>query len=129
MGYELNYLVWAAGLCAVIWIPYVLARSNVLGLQQSLGYPEQPAELPNWAQRAQRVHLNFLENLPIFAILVLVGHVTNSFDFLTAAGAALFFWGRIAHAIVFIAGIPYLRTLMFLVSWIGMALIFFRLVT
>jgi uncharacterized MAPEG superfamily protein len=129
MEYELNYLVWSAGLCAVLWIPYVLARVNVLGLNEALGYPDAPAELPKWAQRAERVHLNFLENLPIFAVLVLAGHVTESFDTLTAAGAALFFWARIGHAIVFIAGIPYLRTLTFAVSWIGMALIFFRLVT
>lgn len=129
MGYELNYLVWIAGICGILWVPYIVARIQQQGLAAAMGYVDDPPEPPKWAQRSQRAHLNLLENLPVFAVLVLVAQLTNAFDTLTAAGAALFFWGRIAHALVFIAGIPYLRTLAFTVAWVGLALIFFRLVT
>lgn len=129
MGYELNYLIWITGICGIIWMPYVLSRVQQLGMAKAMGYADNPPEPPKWAQRSQRAHLNLLENLPIFAVLVLVAQITNSFDSLTAAGAALFFWGRIGHAIVYVAGIPYLRTLLFGASWAGLAMIFFRLVT
>ena len=42
---------------------------------------------------------------------------------MTALGAQLFFWCRLAHAVVYIAGIPYLRTLAWLVSVVGMVMI------
>jgi uncharacterized MAPEG superfamily protein len=129
MGYELNYLIWISGIAAIMWVPYILSRIQQQGLVQAMGYAENPPEPPKWAQRSQRAHLNLLESLPIFAALVLVAQLTNSFDTLTAAGAALFFWGRIAHALVFIAGIPYLRTLAFTVAWVGLVLIFYALVT
>jgi uncharacterized MAPEG superfamily protein len=129
MGYELNYLIWISGIAAIMWVPYILSRIQQQGLVQAMGYVENPPEPPKWAQRSQRAHLNLLESLPIFAALVLVAQLTNSFDTLTAAGAALFFWGRIAHALVFIAGIPYLRTLAFTVAWVGLVLIFYALVT
>lgn len=129
MGYELNYLVWISGVAAVLWVPYVLARIQQQGLVGAMGYVENPPEPPKWAQRSQRAHLNLLENLPVFAALVLVAQLTNSFDTLTAVGAALFFWGRIAHALIFIAGIPFLRTLAFTVAWVGLVLIFYALVT
>ena len=64
-----------------------------------------------------------VENLPAFAALVLIAYVTGV-D--AAAGAAMFFYARLAHAVVYIAGIPYLRTLAFVVSWIGMLIIFFQ---
>lgn len=118
------YLALSAALCAVLWIPYILARVNTWGLMQALGYPENPPALPGWAQRSHRAHLNMVENLPIFAALVLVAHVAGIEGALVAWGALLFFWARVAHAVLFIAGIPVARTLAFVVSWVGLVLIF-----
>ena len=67
-------------------------------------------ELPDWVVRANRTHINLVENLPSFAALVLVAHVAGAANGTTAAAAAVFFWARLAHALVFLFGIPYLRT-------------------
>lgn len=124
MDSDLMYLTLSAALCAVLWLPYVLARIGAWGLMPTLGYPENPPALPAWAQRSHRAHLNMAENLPVFAALVLVAHIAGIEGALVAWGSLLFFWARVAHAIVHVAGIPVLRTLAFFVSWIGLLLLF-----
>jgi uncharacterized MAPEG superfamily protein len=128
MTTDLLYLTLNAGLCAVLWIPYVLSRIQTWGLVNAVGYPENPPELPAWAQRAKRVHENMVENLAPFAALVLVAQVTGAANETTALASLLFFWSRVAHAIVFILGIPWLRTLAFFAAWIGLVLIFIEII-
>ncbi len=119
---ELTYLAWSAFLCIVLWLPYVLERVQSQGLGTVLTYPENPPAPAAWAQRAQRAHLNMVENLPAFAALVIIAHLT---DANAAGGAALFFWARVVHAVVHIMGLPYIRTVAFAASWVGMLIIFF----
>lgn len=128
MTTDLFCLTLSAGLCAILWIPYILARIQTWGLINAVGYPASPPELPAWAQRATRVHANMVENLAPFAALVLVAQVAGLANEMTALGATLFFWARVAHAVVFILGIPWLRTLAFVASWVGMVIIFVQLV-
>ncbi len=59
-----------------------------------------------------------VENLPVFAALILVAHVAGEASTATATAAAIFFWARVAHAVIFWFGWPYVRTLAFAVSWI-----------
>lgn len=108
----------------MLWLPYVLERVQSQGLGNAFTYPENPPTPAAWAQRAQRAHLNLIENLPAFASLVIIAHLIGV-D--AAAGAALFFWARVAHAIVHILGISYVRTLAFAASWVGMLMIFFSI--
>jgi uncharacterized MAPEG superfamily protein len=129
MTTDLLYLGLSAGLCAVLWIPYILSRLQTWGLVNAVGYPENPPELPAWAQRATRVHLNMVENLAPFAALVLVAQAAGVANEMTAIGAQLFFWARVAHAVVFTAGIPWLRTLSFGACWLAMVLIFIEIVS
>ncbi len=129
MSDDLLYLTLSAGLCAILWVPYILSRIQQQGLANAVGYMENPPEPPDWAKRANRVHLNFVENLAPFAALVLVAHIVGLAGETTAFGAALFFWARIVHTVVFYAGIPWARTLAFAVSWVGMVMIFFEIVT
>ncbi|MEZ5668133.1 MAG: MAPEG family protein [Alphaproteobacteria bacterium] len=124
MDAELTYLALSAGLCAILWVPYVLARVFAWGLMPAMGYPKDPPALPDWAQRSYRAHMNMVENLAVFAALVLVAKLAGVTDDMVGLGALLFFWARVAHAIVFVAGIPVLRTLAFVVSWVGLLLIF-----
>lgn len=128
MPIELQYLAWSAALCAVLWAPYIVARVSAWGFVNAMGYPESPPAVPAWAKRSERVHANNVENLAPFAALVLVALLDGVSTPWTELGAALFFWGRIVHAVVYIAAIPYLRTLAFVVSWAGMVIIFAEIV-
>ena len=84
-------------------------------------------EVTGWAGRAQRAHRNLLESLVVFAIVVLVAFVAGRANETTALGADLFLWGRVAYAIVYILGIPWLRTLVWAVSVAGIVLVFSQL--
>ena len=123
MTTELFYLTLSTGMCILLWIPYILVRIQTQGIAGAMGYPDTPAAPTGWAVLSERVHMNMVENLAPFASLVLVAHVLDVSTELTVLGATLFFWGRVAHAVVFTFGIPYLRTIAFAVSWVGMILI------
>jgi uncharacterized MAPEG superfamily protein len=69
-----------------------------------------------------------LENLVLFAALVLIAVAAGKTNSSTVLGAQIFFWARLAYALVYLAGIPWLRTLTWLVSVIGLAIIFCQLV-
>ena len=114
MPTDLWMLVLSAVLCAVT--PYVgisgLARIPG-GMTWGVGNRDTSFALPPWIERARRAHTNMVENLGPFAALVLVAHVAGKADATTALGSQLFFVARVAHAGVYIVGVPYLRTLVF----------------
>jgi uncharacterized MAPEG superfamily protein len=122
MPADLMYLTWSAALCAIMWIPYILARIQAWGLTDAVGYPENPPAVPRWAARGQRAHTNMVENLVPLAALVLVGQQVGADPTTMAWGAALFFWGRVVHWIVYMAGVPWVRTLAFAVAWLGIVI-------
>jgi uncharacterized MAPEG superfamily protein len=128
MTTDLMMLVWSAVLCLVLPFVYLTGRvAREGGLTWGLGNRETPFAVPPWVGRAQRGHANLVENLPAFIILVLAAHVTGRANATTALGATLFFWGRVAHAIVYTAGIVYLRTAVFTVAAVGEVLILTQL--
>ena len=130
LSYEFRMLAYSAFLCLVLWIPYILAEIKVRGLAHVVGYPTGDySDLPDWAQRAQRAHMNLVENLAPFAALVLLANLAGQSSAATAFGAALFYWARLGHAIVHIAGVPWARTIAFTVAWIGNLIIFWEVVT
>jgi uncharacterized MAPEG superfamily protein len=124
---ELMWLVWAAALTVVQMLVAVSAATLQVGLPALAGNREGLAPCTGLAGRAQRAHHNMLESLVLFAALVLVAVVSQKTNAGTLLGAQLFFWARLAYAVVYVAGIPWLRTLVWLVSVIGLALIFFQL--
>jgi uncharacterized MAPEG superfamily protein len=124
---ELWYLVWSAALTFVLAIIAASGATLQVGLPTLAGNREQIAKMSGWAGRAQRAHLNMLENLILFAVLVLAAKAAGVSNAKTLLGAQLFFWGRIAHAILYIAGIPWARTGAWVVSIIGLLLIFWQL--
>jgi uncharacterized MAPEG superfamily protein len=124
---ELWYLIWSAAFTFVLTIIAVSGAILQVGLLTLAGNREGVAEMSGWAGRAQRAHLNMLENLILFAILVLVAKAAGVSNANTLLGAQLFFWGRVAHAIFYIAGIPWARTGAWTVSIIGLIMIFWQL--
>ena len=111
-----------------MWVPYVLARLASWGLIATVSYPENPPDVPGWARRLQRARNNMVENLVPFAALVLVAQAADVSTGMTVFGAALFFYSRLAHALVYTLGIPWVRTLTFTGGYVGMLLILVALV-
>ncbi len=123
MTTELSMLVYSALLTLLLAFPATTALILTKGLPFAAGNRDEPYELPAWAGRASRAHRNALENLPIFAALVLAAHISGATNDSTALGATLFFWSRVAHAAIYIAGVPWLRTAAFAGSLVGMLMI------
>jgi uncharacterized MAPEG superfamily protein len=124
---DLTLLVWAVVLTFVEMLVAVLGANAQLGLSTMAGNRDTAIDLTGWAGRAQRAHRNMLESLPLFIALVLVAHVANRANAMTLLGAHLFLWGRLAHWLTYLAGIPWLRSAVWLVSVIGLILIFRQL--
>jgi uncharacterized MAPEG superfamily protein len=98
------------------------------GLPDFAGNRESLPPATSWAGRAQRAHRNMLENLVLFAVLVLVTELTNKNNAMTGFGVQLFFWARVIYAIIYVIGLPWLRTGVWVISMIGLILIFLQLV-
>jgi len=125
---ELMYLVWSAALTLVLAVIAVSGATLEVGLPRLAGNRENMPEMASWAGRAARAHRNMLENLVLFAILVFAARFANISNAMTVLGAQLFFFGRLAHSVIYLAGIPWLRTAAWTVSVIGLLLILWQLV-
>jgi len=120
MTIELKLLVWSTALALIQMLIAVLAAMTQVGLMPLVGNRENLPAFEGWAGRAQRAHRNMLESLIIFAALVLVAQFAGKTNVVTALGAQLFFWGRLAYAPVYVIGIPWLRTGLWGVSFVGL---------
>lgn len=125
---ELSLLVWAVALAFAQMLVAVSGATLQVGLPSLAGNRDNLPALTGWAGRARRAHRNMLENIVLFAALVLVAHAAGISNAMTLLGAQLFFWGRLAHAVIYVAGIPWLRTAAWAVSAVGLVLIFLQLV-
>lgn len=125
---EMMMLVWAVVLTFVQMLVAVTGATLQVGLPKLAGNRENMPALAGWAGRAERAHYNMLESLVLFAALVLVAVVAGKTNATTLLGAEIFLWARVAYAIVYLAGVPWLRTGVWFVSVIGLALIFLQLV-
>jgi uncharacterized MAPEG superfamily protein len=127
---DLTYLAYSALLLGLLWIPYFVGLTIATGLPTPKTYRDPTsAELPSWVHRANRAHINNVQVFAPFAALVLIAHVTGQSNEMTAMWAMVFFWARIAHAIVHLMGIAYVRTLAFLVGFVALVGVFFEVVT
>jgi uncharacterized MAPEG superfamily protein len=123
MSPELKYLLFSVLLTFVQVLIAAAAANQVVGLKTLAGNREGLTELPGFAGRAKRAHLNMLENMALFSALVLIAAVANKTNATTAMGALIFFWARLVYAVIYLLGVPWLRTLAWFVSVIGMALV------
>jgi uncharacterized MAPEG superfamily protein len=124
MSRELFWLTLTVAMTALIWVPYILDRAMVRGLAGSMANPS-PGDVPQsaWAQRMMAAHVNAVENLVIFAPLVLIAQDLNIFSTATAFACALYFWSRLAHLVVYTLGIPVARTLAFTGGFLAQAIL------
>ena len=125
---ELTLLAWAAVLALVQAVVAVQGAMMQVGLPMLAGNREGMPEIRGWGGRAARAHRNMLENLVLFAVLVLVAVAAGKTNAMTLLGAQIFFWARVVYAPVYIVGIPWLRTGVWAVSAVGLVMIFLQLV-
>ena len=128
MNPELSLLVWCVLLAFVQVVVAVMGAQMQVGLLTLVGNREKFPEITGWGGRAARAHRNMTENLVLFAALVLAAVAADKTNAMTLLGAQLFFWARLAYAVVYLIGIPWLRTGVWAVSVVGLALIFLQLV-
>jgi len=119
MSTELKYLALTALLTGSLWIPYVVSQVVTNGFLTPPNYVDPtPRPLPPWGKRADRTYMNAVETFAPFAALVIAIQFASKNDAMTAFWAMSFFWLRVAHAIVYLAGIPYIRTLVFVLGYV-----------
>ena len=99
-----------------------------VGLPALAGNRENLPEIKGWAGRARRAQYNMLENLVLFAVLVLVAVMTGKTNEATLVGAQMFFYARIVYLLLYLIGIPWLRTGVWAVSIAGLIVMFVQLV-
>jgi uncharacterized MAPEG superfamily protein len=129
MTTDLTYLAYTAILTAALWIPYIIAQVMTNGPLAPTNYVDPAARpVPLWGKRADRTHLNAVETFAPFAALVIIAHVSGKADAMTAFWAICFFWLRLAHAVVYLLAIPYVRTLVFTLGFVAVAGIFWEVV-
>ena len=124
MTTDLWMLIAAA---ALQWLLIMAAATNSIvanGIVYAMGNRQTEAKpVPAWAQRLGKASNNLAENLVLFAIVVLVVHVVGKGNETSALGAQIFLGGRVAHAAIYVAGVPALRTVVWAVSIVGMVMV------
>jgi len=123
---ELYWLTLTVCMTGLMWVPYIINRIVEQGIMTAIWDPQGETETKvAWANRMARAHSNAVENLVIFAPLVLAIQFTGLNDDTTALACMAYFFARLLHFISFSMGIPVARVVTFMVSVVAqLALVF-----
>lgn len=130
MTRELFWLTLTVIMTGLMWVPYILDRVQVRGLSGAMDNP-WPGQAPHsaWAERMMKAHTNAVENLVIFATLVLIVDSIGISNSVTVGAGIVYFFARLAHFIVYSAGIPVARTAAFAVGFLAQAALALQILT
>jgi uncharacterized MAPEG superfamily protein len=117
MTSELMSLTAVTVLTALLWMPYILNTMAVRGIVDAVGYPEDPKPLSAWASNMKAAHANAIENLVVFATLVLIANAAGVSSASTVMACEVYFWARLLHVASYTFAIPWVRTLSFTVGF------------
>lgn len=117
MSSELMSLTAVTVFTAVLWMPYILNLIAVRGIMDAVGYPEDPDPLSPWAAKMKAAHANAVENLVVFAALVLIANAAGVSTDATVLACQVYFWARVVHALSYTFAIPWVRTIAFVVGF------------
>jgi uncharacterized MAPEG superfamily protein len=121
-------LTWVTTLTAVIWMPYILNTIAVRGVIDAVGYPDDPKPLAPWAAKMKAAHANAIENLVVFAALVLIANAANVSNETTVLACQIYFWARLVHLLAYTFAIPWVRTLAFVAGFVCQAALILQLI-
>lgn len=127
MAIELSYLVASTALFFVMVAVQTVFSDHEHGVSHNAGARDNAVDKSLMVQRSKRANANMMESLIIFIPLILVAVITERTNSMTALGAAMFFWGRVAYAPLYWFGVPWLRSLAWFAGIIGLVLIFFQI--
>jgi uncharacterized MAPEG superfamily protein len=124
MTRELFWLTLTVILTGLLWVPYALNRCMVRGLSGAMANPSRD-DKPHapWATRLMFAHDNAVENLVVFAALVLILNAADYSTKWTVVACAVYFWARVAHVLVYTLGLPVFRTIAFTVGFLAEAVL------
>jgi uncharacterized MAPEG superfamily protein len=117
MTIELQYLAWVTILTLLLRVPWMVNKVTVRGLDTVTGYPLDSKDLSPWACRVWIAHEDAVDNLIVFAALVLVLRAAGESTAWTQVAAGAYFWARAVHAFVYAFAIPRIKTFAFLVGF------------
>ena len=125
---EMTLLICALVLTFAQMLVAVLGALLQVGLPALAGNRDGLPEIKGWGGRAARAHRNMLENLALFSVLVVIAVVSGKTNAMTLLGAQIFVYARLAYALIYLAGVPWLRTGAWAVSVVGLAMILMQLI-
>lgn len=125
MSVELSMLMWSGVLLLVLVVMSATAGTLTMGMSWGFSNRDETASLEGWGARAKRCYLNHMENTVIFAAILLPISLSGTSNDMTVLGAQIFLGARVAHAIIYVAGITLLglRTLAYFAGVIGTVMI------
>jgi len=124
MTTELTILAWTLVLALVQILLTSTLRTQETGTSYNAGPRDGAAPPPRpVTARLQRAQANLFETLPLFAAAVLIAHVSASESDLTLWGCWLYLVARIVYVPLYAAGVPYVRSLVWLVSMAGLVMV------
>lgn len=123
MSIELQYLIFAIFLVLIQLVLQVSAGFLANGFMGLAGSRDDEVLATGIGGRFERAYYNMLETFPVFAALVLIIQVTESWTTTSALAVQLYFWARVAYIPLYIIGIPFLRTIAWFISAIGILML------
>jgi len=122
---ELTYLIWSPVLLGLYLGAQSLAFRAQFGVLFASGARDEEPRLNVFSGRADRALRNFLETYAAFIALAVATELSGRSDALTQWGTLIYFWARVPYLGLYLAGVPYVRSLVWLVSAVGLCMLFF----
>ncbi len=127
MSIELQYLIFAVVLVLIQLVLQATAGFLTVGFGGLVGSRDDDILTEGILGRFERSYYNMLETFPVFAALVLAVQVTESWSTTTALAVQIYFWARVVYVPVYVAGIPVLRTLIWIAAMVGILMLAWQL--
>jgi len=123
MSIELQYLILTVFLVLLQMVLQSVAGFLTIGLKGAVGSRDDEVLTTGYGGRFERAYYNMLETFPVFVALVLTIHVTESWSTTSALAVKLYFWARVVYIPLYVSGIPYLRSIAWVVSMVGIVML------